>query len=537
LRFLFSDPPVPKRRKKKRRADAPLHTPGARLIAALRAGGSGPAVARLFDRLLAAIFAIAWISLGSQVDLLIGSRGLLPASEVVTALRSQDLSYLDAPSIFVRLGAADGTLHAAIGAGIALSVLAFAGVMPRLAFALMTLLYLSFATVTRTFLSFQWDNLLLECGMLAAILPRDRRAPWTHFLLRVALFKLYWESGVAKWQSPIHDWHNGSAMTFYYETAPIPARLGWYAHHLPAWWHAFEGWFTLFFELAVPLLIFTTRRARLFALATFTLFQVVNLSTASYGFFCYLALSLHVFLLDERDVVALRVRLVRRFPWLHRMRVRRRWLDLRIHRLTAWIRLPGLTVTEAQRRWIRGGAAATAVTAYLGISFLEALVHFSGSRTLASDLGSARETWTRLRLVNTYHLFAAITRDRIEPEVQTFDGTAWTAHDLRHKPGDPMRAPHVVAPHQPRVDFQLWFYGLAYRGGAPPWVSALLDRVCHEPAAVQQLFREPLPQAPESARMAFFRYHFTSPAERRATGAWWKREPAGTMKPVHCAHQ
>jgi hypothetical protein len=138
--------------------------------------------------------------------------------------------------------------------------------------------------------------------------------------------------------------------------------------------------------------------------------------------------------------------------------------------------------------------------------------------------------------VNTYHLFAAITRERIEPEVQTFDGAAWRAHDLRHKPGDPTRAPHLVAPHQPRVDFQLWFYGLGYRRGAPQYVTELLDRVCHDPAVVQTLFREELPERPASARMAFFRYHFTTPAERRATGAWWKRELVGTMQPVNCRH-
>src|SRR5262249_35544629 len=142
--------------------------------------------------------------------------------------------------------------------------------------------------------------------LLATLLPRGRRAPWAHFLFRVLLFKLYVESGIAKWGSYLHDWHDGSAMTFYYETAPLPARLAWNAHALPASWHHFESWFTLFFELVVPFGIFLPRRGRLATLLVLTVFQIVNLATANYGFFCYLALALHLFLLDDRDVIRAR---------------------------------------------------------------------------------------------------------------------------------------------------------------------------------------------------------------------------------------
>ena len=81
-----------------------------------------------------------------------------------------------------------------------------AGARPRLCFALSTLLYLSYVTITRDFLSFQWDNMLIECGFLAAFLRTDAPAPIAHFLFRVVLFKLYFESGLAKWGSPIRDW-------------------------------------------------------------------------------------------------------------------------------------------------------------------------------------------------------------------------------------------------------------------------------------------------------------------------------------------
>jgi hypothetical protein len=489
------------------------------------AGGSGAATARLFHRLLAAIFLVAWISLGAQVDVLLGARGLLPAGPYVEGLRAAGVPFLDAPAIFLSTGAGDGALHAGIAAGALLALLALLGVAPRLALGLGTLLYMSYATVGRTFLSFQWDNLLLECGLLAAFLPRDRRARLAHVAFRVLLFKLYWESGIAKWQSPLHDWQDGSAMTFYYETAPLPARLAWYAHALPASFPHLEAWFTLFFELALPLAIFGPRRARLAACAVFTGFQVVNVATANYGFFSYLSLALHVFLLDERDVVRLRARLERRLPVLRRLRARERLLALRIARALRRLRPPPA---------IRRGGAVAAFSAYAAASIVDAVAHFDGSGALYASLAPVHRIFAPYRLVSTYHLFAAITRERVEPEVQTFDGSSWAAHDLFHKPGDVARAPHLVAPHQPRVDFQLWFYGLSFRRGMPAYVEDLLDRLCHDPAAVQALFPAPLPEAPVAARMAFHQYHFTTPDERRATGAWWKRTWVGSTRPVAC---
>ena len=55
--------------------------------------------------------------------------------------------------------------------GVGLGLLALFRVVPRLCFLLSTLLYLSYASACRGFLAFQWDNLLLEVGLLAALLP------------------------------------------------------------------------------------------------------------------------------------------------------------------------------------------------------------------------------------------------------------------------------------------------------------------------------------------------------------------------------
>ena len=167
--------------------------------------------------------------------MLIGSHGLLPVADYIEAARAEPgVSLFDLPTLAWWFHA-DGALTAGVVLGVLLSLGALGGVARRLCFALSTLLYLSYVFVARDFLSFQWDNLLLECGFLAVFPHTDAPAPIAHFLFRLVLFKLYVESGIAKWQSPIRDWHDGSAMTYYYETSPLPTWLAWYAHHLPVW--------------------------------------------------------------------------------------------------------------------------------------------------------------------------------------------------------------------------------------------------------------------------------------------------------------
>jgi hypothetical protein len=511
--------------------------------------GSGASVGALASRLLALIALGAWVSLGSQVRLLLGSRGLLPVGELMDAVRADGrVSLFDLPTLFWRFHS-DGVLVGGTVVGAALAVAALFGWRPRLCFALSTALYLSYATVGRDFLSFQWDNLLLECGLLAAFLPADRPAPLVHFLFRLLLFKLYFESGVAKWQSELGDWQDGSAMTYYYETAPLPTWLAFTAHHLPVWWHHLESRATLALELVVPFLIFGPRRARLLAAFAFSLFQICNAATANYGFFCYLAAALNVFLLDDVDVDRAGARAARDLP------ARIRGV---VTRLLTFAAPPARSTddkpdspTVTPLRWLgRVGAAL-----FVLVSLTDGLYAFTEPGRALTIVAPLFELNQRFRLVNSYHLFASITRERIEPELQTLsqveppgstedhlesadsadDEGRWTPHDLWHKPGDPRRAPDFVAPHQPRVDFQLWFYGLAFRRREPTYVSTLIERMCEDPAAVQPLFREPLPPHPAAVRIVYWRYLFASRAERRATGAWWSRARVAVSRAVPCS--
>jgi hypothetical protein len=231
-------------------------------------------------------------------------------------------------------------------------------------------------------------------------------------------------------------------------------------------------------------------------------------------------------LLDRSDVVRIRKAVDRGLSRLTAPRVLRslvfgmRALKKRLVAPPPRLRCP---------RWL--GYAALAV--YSGLSLAQGLRTFSPVFRRNEFVGDVADLGSSFRLVNTYHLFAEITRDRVEPEFQTHDGTTFTSHDLRYKPGNVVRAPPFIAPHQPRVDFLLWFYGLGYRQ-MPEYAYGLLGRMCTDPTAVQPLFANPLPHDASGVRIVFHRYHLATRAEHRRTGAWWQKREVGTTRVLPC---
>ena len=135
------------------------------------------------------------------------------------------------------------------------------------------------------------------------------------------------------------------------------------------------------------------------------------------------------------------------------------------------------------------------------------------------------------RFANAYHLFSSITTKRQEAEFQTSpDGATWTAHDMAYKVGPVDRAPPFVAPHQPRVDFRLWFFGLSWQRGTPPYVANLLRRMCWDPDVVQPLFSTPLPGDTKYVRIVYWDHRFAPPD----SSDWWVRSKLDSSRTISC---
>jgi hypothetical protein len=138
------------------------------------------------------------------------------------------------------------------------------------------------------------------------------------------------------------------------------------------------------------------------------------------------------------------------------------------------------------------------------------------------------------RIINTYGLFAVMTTTRMEIIIEgSNDGKTWLPYEFKYKPGDVKRKPEFVAPHQPRLDWQMWFAALgSYRQS--PWLLNFCYRLLQgSPPVLALLERNPFPQKPPRyIRAVAYDYQFTDFASRKKTGAWWKRELRGLYLPA-----
>src|ERR1017187_4371182 len=272
----------------------------------------------IFLRVLGAIYFVAFVSLWTQISGLIGHNGILPTGPFMSAVREQ----CDAHKIGMErfhllptlcwLDSSDTLLNVQCAAGTSLSMLLIFGIAPAPCLAWLWLLYLSLATVGRDFLGFQWDNLLLEAGFLAIFFaplqwlsraaretPPSRIFLW---LLRLLLFKLMFSSGCVKLLSGDPNWRNLTALTFHYQTQPLPTWLGWYANQLPLWFQKFSCAAMFGIELGAPFLIFAPRRIRFLGGTALVSLQMLILLTGNYTFFNFLALALCLLLLDDFSI-------------------------------------------------------------------------------------------------------------------------------------------------------------------------------------------------------------------------------------------
>jgi predicted DCC family thiol-disulfide oxidoreductase YuxK len=492
----------------------------------------------VFLRLIGIVYLSAFISLWTQITALIGRNGILPlelrmqrAHEQVASLNLGLDGFRQMPTLGW-INASDTFLNLQCATGVALAILLILGIAPAPCLFLLWLIYLSLATAGDVFLGFQWDALLLETGFLAIFfaplqwLPRrpTREAPPSRialWLLRWLIFRLMFESGMVKLLSGDPTWHDLTALTYHYETQPLPTWIGWYAHQLPLSIQKASTLGMFAVELVVPFLIFLPRRPRQVAVIAFILLQLVILLTGNYCFFNLLTAALCVPLLDDQA--------------LQRFRPRR-WKNSGA--VSAEIPAPGESGPPARsrRRRFRWPLPVTVPLAIIAVSVstVQMLVRFGIRRPAPPPLMEFCGWVAPWQTFNAYGLFAVMTTTRPEIILEgSADGVNWKAYEFKYKAGDLGRRPEFVAPHQPRLDWQMWFAALGdYRRN--PWLINFCVRLLQgSPEAISLLEQNPFPDAPPRyVRAQLYEYHFTTFAQRRETGEWWRREFKGEYLPA-----
>jgi len=459
----------------------------------------------IYLRLLALVYLAAFVSFAAQAPGLIGAEGIVPVGNYFSAV---DDSYGPEKYWFLLslfwLDSSAASIALICWLGVALSVLLLLNYRPLLCLIGLYLLHLSLYTGGQVFMTFQWDNLLLECGFLAIFLQHSPRLfVWLH---RWLLFRFMLQSGLVKWFSGDESWHDLSALAFHFETQPLPTALAWYADKLPDLVLQAGVVFTFVIECLIPLLILMPRRPRLVAAVCIALFQLLISLTGSYNYFNFLTVSLCLLILDDRSLAKL---------------------------VPGFIRDRRQSLSTGRGSWRRAGLPVAVAVVYFWTS--ATLLAVTSRRAEISGFSRELLAWTApLHMANGYGLFAVMTKQRREIIIEgSADGIEWRAYELPYKPGRLNRAPVWATPHQPRLDWHLWFAALA-PVEQNPWFKNLMVRLLSGSQPVLDLFAyNPFPdQPPQYVRAKLYQYHFTDWDTRRETGAWWRRTYVGEFFPA-----
>ncbi|WP_374001516.1 lipase maturation factor family protein [Bdellovibrio bacteriovorus] len=461
----------------------------------------------IVSKTLALSYFIAFLSLLPQVLGLFGTQGILSIDHLLNILDKELKAdrFYHVPSLFW-FSSGDLTLKLFCFVGMTASSLAFLGFSQSIMFMICFICYLSFVSCGQIFLSYQWDSLLLEFGFLGLFF-----APWkwewlplgTHSLHPILLglvifllFKLMFLSGVVKLTHKDASWKNLTALTYHYWTQPLPTPLAYFVHKLPIFFQKLSAAIMFAIELGMPFLMLIPGKTQIFAVGFLVFLQVLIILTGNYGFFNLLTLGLCLAVLPDSS-------------WGFTIN----WVEHTT--IPTYIAvIPALILIPPSLFWIAKTLWEKSTKLNFMLPYMRLLYPF--------------------RINNPYGLFAVMTKTRPEIILQgSNDGHHWQDYEFPHKPGDLKKFPTIVAPHQPRLDWQMWFAALE-GFNENLWLQNVATRIFEQSPDVLGLLRkDPFKgSAPHYLRFERYEYRFTSLKEFRTSGHWWHREHLGSYGPT-----
>ena len=476
----------------------------------------------LLQRGMALIYCIAFTTVLRQAKPLLGTHGLLP----IPAFLKQT-TFRESPSLF-HLYYSDNFLIATALTGLLISLAALLGLteagplwLSLTAWLTLYVLYLSINNVGQRFFGFGWESMLCEAGFFTAFLGPAHLATnvLPILILRWMFSRTELGAGLIKLR---HDrcWRDLTCLYFHYETQPLPNPLSWYFHHLPKASHRSGVLASHFVQVVCPFGLFAPQPYASIAAALCISQQLWLIVSGNYSWLNWITAILGIAGFSDETL--------RWFPYF----------GLSFQKeICVLLTCPTHFDPNPQAFTITLHLL-TAATAALSIQPI---------LNLFSRHQAMNRSYNPFHLVNTYGAFGSVGKERFEIVIEgTADpiptaATIWLPYEFKGKPGDPHRRPPQIAPYHLRLDWLVWFLPfnvrLTYQGPQVPgydlWFLRLLQRLLHnDPAILKLLGANPFPSGPPATlRALFYRYRFTTPAQRRATGAWWIRELLGVYLP------
>uniref|UniRef100_T1IZX0 Lipase maturation factor n=1 Tax=Strigamia maritima TaxID=126957 RepID=T1IZX0_STRMM len=374
------------------------------------------------------------------------------------------------------------------------------------------------------------DTLLLETGFLAILV-----APWslrtrretlqprhhdviTFWLVRWLLFRFMFSSGVVKLTSQCPTWWGLTALQYHFESQCIPTPVAWFAHHLPKWLLKLGVVATYFIEIPVPFLFFAPLKSmQLFSFACQVIFQFLIIVTGNYNFFNLLTITLCLSLLDdnyfgvfyEYQFKNLTVKII---EWVV-------FFGL-LYWTTALFSLQSIVMERGLHAKIRSTLYCLLFScvafAMFAISLVpHTIVHDGNHAKIWPVVRQWHDSTDKLHIVNSYGLFRRMTGIHGRPEV-VIEGShhidsGWQDFEFYYKPGRVDMGPAVLVPHQPRLDWQMWFAALG-RYNHNPWFVNLMYRLLFNQRDVAHLLAHNpfIKTPPKYIRATTYTYRYTA---------------------------
>ncbi len=454
----------------------------------------------LLERGIGLICLVAFFVALNQFRPLLGERGLQPVPLFI-----KQVPFRESPSLFYWFPR-DWAFTAAAWLGIVLSCLVITGIASRftwlsvLTWLSIYLLYLSFVNVGQTFYAFGWESILLEACFFAVFLGASRVVPQAIpiWLFRWLTFRIMFGAGLIKLRGD-SCWRDLTCLYYHYETQPIPGPLSWLFHWAPQWVNKGGVLFNHFAELIVPFGILLPQPIAGIAGLITIVFQFSIIISGNLSWLNWLTLILAFSALDAKFFSGL---FSLATPAMHPPSMAAHISNLGLAALVAYMSIP-------------------------------VVVNMLSARQVMNT------SFNSLHLVGSYGAFGSITRTRYEVIVEgTTDqvitsATRWREYEFKGKPGDVNRFLPQIAPYHLRLDWLMWFAAMgSYQNY--PWFVNFVAKLLQGDQEVLALLRDnPFrDHPPRFIRARLYEYHFTTPAEHKRTGAWWKRTEEGSYFPA-----
>nr|XP_022326169.1 lipase maturation factor 2-like [Crassostrea virginica] len=405
----------------------------------------------------------------------------------------------------------------------------------------------------------------------------DRITLW---LVRWLLFRLMFASGVVKLTSGCPTWWGLTALTVHFESQCIPTALAWFWHHLPQWFLKLSCVATYVIEIPIPLMFFSpVKSMRMFAFYSQIALQMLIIVTGNYNFFNLLTIALCISLVEDDFIKRHKVKKLPRiqsyFNWIFSLVVYGSLIyqivmqfSLRIlfspsfeikskiafskEQFSGWLEnLVPVTIilgavslgyhivsslfrclVKEKGIWKLWSLAQCAVMAIVAVAmFSLSLIPYTvldqdSTKFIPNPVFRMNEKLDSFQLTSSYGLFRVMTGVGGRPEV-IIEGSnsvesGWKEYEFYYKPGNISRVPPIVAPHQPRLDWQMWFAALgSYQHNT--WFVHLIYRLLTGQREVLDLIQHnPFPDKPPKFIRAKL-YHYHSQGRQRKTNGTQKR--------------